>query len=57
MRFDVVVCYAQTEEGALTTDIWKGFCPTESVKALNQGDTKMEVKIPGIILDVKYNVV
>lgn len=56
MQFDVIVCYTQLDSHQITTDVWKGFSPTEGTKQLKQGDTKMEVKIPGIIMDVKYGV-
>lgn len=55
MKFDVVVSYAPKGSYRIVTDIWKGFCPTENTKALKQGDAHMEVSIPGLILDVKYD--
>ncbi len=55
MKFDVVVSYSPRDSYQVVTDIWKGFCPTENTQGLKQGDTHMEVTIPGLILDVKYN--
>lgn len=56
--FNVTVTYNMIKEDdtkLLTTDTWKSFCPTEVTKEFNQGDFRMEVTIPGLILGVEYN--
>ncbi|MFV0289663.1 MAG: hypothetical protein ACK5IJ_02015 [Mangrovibacterium sp.] len=54
--FDVVVSYA-SEEGIISVDKCVGVSITEMPKALKQGDLKMEVALPFIMLDVEHGVV
>ena len=56
---DILVCYGgNLEEGAgtLTTDRIEGVRFTESSKGLSQGDKFMEITLPFVALDVKYQV-
>jgi hypothetical protein len=54
--FDIVVTYAPTNGGKITTDIVKGAEFLEVEKGMNQNDPNMELTLPVIIADIQYNV-
>lgn len=53
--FDISVAYSNEEGGEVVSDIIKGCEFTEVSKSLSQNDPFMEIELPIIIGDVKYN--
>lgn len=54
MSFDINVCYRT--DTTLVRDRVLGFTITQMPKGMKQGDVEMQVKLPGIALDVLYNI-
>jgi len=54
--FDIIVAYVPQGGGEIITDLIKNVEFTEMEKALKQGDKFMEVELPGIALDIEFNV-
>lgn len=54
--FDIVVAYVPSDGGAIVTDVIKNAEFSESEKSLKQGDKFMEIELPILALDIKYNV-
>jgi hypothetical protein len=53
--FDITIAYANEDGGDVVTDILKGVEFTEVSKSLSQNDPFMEIELPIIIGDIKYN--
>lgn len=56
LDFDIIVSYA-SDDGIITIDKVVGASITEVPKALKQGDLKMEIALPFLMLDVVHGVV
>jgi len=53
--FDITVVYNGGDNGALKTDILKACEFNKVEKSIEQGDSNMEISLPIIIGDIKYN--
>jgi len=56
LTLDVVTIAYAPEDGVITTDQLVHVKFSENMKELNQGDAAMEVTLPIMFLEVKYNV-
>lgn len=54
MRFDVVIAYVPEGGGQIVTDILEGVEITEVKKGIAQGDKNMEIELPILFLNIKY---
>lgn len=54
MSFDVNISYIMDVD--VVRDRVVGFTVTQMPKSMKQGDTEMDVKLPGIAMDVLYNI-
>ncbi|HYH16111.1 MAG TPA: hypothetical protein VD794_12870 [Flavisolibacter sp.] len=56
ISFDINITYRIEGGVDIVRDRIIGFNPTKMPKSMKQGDTDMQVKIPGLALDIQYNV-
>lgn len=54
MRFDIVIAYVPEGGGQIVTDILEGVEITEVKKGIAQGDKNMEIELPILFLNIKY---
>lgn len=55
--FDIVVSHVSNPGQSMVTDVIKDFEFTAFEKSWKQGDKFMEIELPGMCLDIKYNTV
>lgn len=55
--FDIVASHVTKHSAAIVTDVIKDFEFTDLEKNWKQGDKFMEIELPGVCMEIKYNTV
>ena len=55
--FDIVASHVTKRSMAIVTDVIKDFEFTDLEKSWKQGDKFMEIELPGVCMEIKYNTV